>query len=143
MNLTSSVICVSLLPQPGINQRLAAYYRARVERVPDRLLVEPDLGDDGLFLAGEPADDPDGDRRIERMGDAPQFVPAPDSFEGRGLLFRLSWKVVEFLQQRDRDGEKAPALLLGMSELAVEVVRPVDDHLSSMNPWLYNVKVIS
>jgi hypothetical protein len=34
-------------------------------------------------------------------------------------------------------------LLLGMSEPAVELVRPVDDHTSSMSPRSYNVKFIS
>ena len=88
---------------------------------------------------------PDGDRRIERMSDPPQLVPAclPDSPEGRGLIRRPGGQLVEFLQQRDRDREKAPALLLGMTEPAVELVRPVDDHPTSMSPRLYNVKFIS
>jgi len=101
---------VSLLAEPGIDWCFSACHRARVEHVADRLLVEPDQGDYDLFVAGEPADDPDGDCWIEWMGDAPQRVSAclPDSSEGRGLLFRLRWKVVEFLQQRDGYGEQAP-----------------------------------
>ena len=56
-----------------------------------------------------------------------------DSLEGRGLLGGLGRKRVEFLQERRRDREEPPALLLGMSEPAVELVGPVDDHTSSMS----------
>jgi hypothetical protein len=96
MNLTSSLIGASLLPQPGIDHRLAACCRACVENVPDRLLVEPDQGDHDFLVAGEPANDPDGNGRIERMGNPPQLMPAclPDAFEGRGLLGRLGLEVV-------------------------------------------------
>ena len=50
------------------------------------------------------------------MGDPPQLVPTclPDSFEGGGLIFWLSREVVEFLEQRYRDGKKPPALFLGV-----------------------------
>lgn len=41
MNLTSSLIGASLLPQPGINHRLAARCRARVENVLDRSWPNP------------------------------------------------------------------------------------------------------
>jgi hypothetical protein len=99
MNLTSSLIGASLLPQPGVDHRLAAYCRACVENVPDRLLVEPDQGDHDLLVAGEPADDPDRDSRVERVGNPPQFVAAGllNPFEGRGLLGGLGREVVEFL----------------------------------------------
>jgi hypothetical protein len=98
MNLTSSLIGASLLPQPGVDHRLAAYCRACVENIPDRLLVEPDQGDHDLLIAGEPADDPDSDGRIERVGNPPQLVSArlPDMLEGRGLLGWLGREVVEF-----------------------------------------------
>jgi hypothetical protein len=69
------------------------------------------------------------------VGDPPQLVPArlPDALEGRGLLLRLGRKVVEFLQQGYRDGQKPAALLFRMSQPAVELVRLVDDHLPSMS----------
>jgi hypothetical protein len=130
MNLTSSLIEASFLAQPGVDHRLAAYCRACVENVPDRLLVEPDQGDHDLLVAGEPADDPDGDGRIERVGDPPQLMSArlPNALEGRGLLSRLGLEIVEFLQERGRDREESPALLLSVSEPAVELAGPVDDH---------------
>jgi hypothetical protein len=56
-----------------------------------------------------------------------------DPLEGRALLGRLSREVVEFLQERGRDSEETPALLLGVSEPAVELVGPVDDHIPSMS----------
>jgi hypothetical protein len=40
----------------------------------------------------------------------------PDAFEGRGLLGWFGREVIEFLQERDRDREKPPALLLGVSQ---------------------------
>jgi hypothetical protein len=54
-----------------------------------------------------------------------------DPFEGDGLIVRLGGKIVEFLEQRDRDGKESPALLLGVSKPAVELVGPVDDRLPS------------
>jgi hypothetical protein len=59
------------------------------------------------------------------MGDSPQLVPTclANPFEGGGLIFRPGGKIVEFLQQRDRDRKKPPALLLRMSEPAVELGR--------------------
>src|SRR6266851_1263210 len=76
MNLTSSVMGVSLLAQPGIDERLSARCRAGVEHVPDRLLVEPDQREHDLVAGGEPADDPDGHVGVVGMGDAPQLVAA-------------------------------------------------------------------
>lgn len=58
----------------------------------------------------------------------------PDALEGRGLLGWSCREIVEFLQERGRDHEEPPALLLGVSEPAVELVGPVDDHTSSMSP---------
>jgi hypothetical protein len=57
----------------------------------------------------------------------------PDVFEGRGLPGWPGREVVEFLQERGRDREEAPALLLGVSEPAVELVGPVDDHMPSVS----------
>jgi len=54
----------------------------------------------------------------------------PDSLECGRFLGGLGRKVVELLQQRDRDGQQAPALLFGMGEPAVELLSPVDDHLT-------------
>src|ERR1700683_3175110 len=87
MNLTSSVIGTSLLAQPRVDHRLTACRRACVEHVPDRFLVEPDQGDHDLRITGEPADDPDGHRRIDWMGYPPQLVSArlADSLERGGL----------------------------------------------------------
>jgi hypothetical protein len=53
--------------------------------------------------------------------------------EGRGLLGWLGREVIEFLQERGRDREEPPALLLGVSEPAVELVGPADDHPSGMS----------
>jgi len=53
--------------------------------------------------------------------------------EGRGLFLWLGRKVVERLQERDRDGQELAALLFRMAELAVELVCPIDDHSSSMS----------
>ena len=133
MNLTSSLIGASLLPQLGVDHRLTAHRRACVENVPDRLLVESDQGDHDFLVAGEPADDPDGDVRVERVGGPPQLVSAclPDVFEGRSLLGWLGREVVEFFQERGRDREEAPALLLGVSEPAAQLVGPVDDYMPS------------
>jgi hypothetical protein len=47
------------------------------------------------------------------------------------------------LQQRDRDGQQSAALLFGVIEPAVELVCPVDDHISIMSSDLYKVKFIS
>jgi hypothetical protein len=57
----------------------------------------------------------------------------PDSLEGGGFLIRLGREVVKCLQQRDRDLQEPAALLLGVGEPAVELVRPVDDHTLSMS----------
>jgi hypothetical protein len=69
---------------------------AGVAHVPDRFLVEPDQSEHDLVVGGEPADDPDGDVGVVRMGDPPQLMTAglPDSLEGRGLLIRLGREVV-------------------------------------------------
>jgi hypothetical protein len=56
-----------------------------------------------------------------------------DALEGRGLLGWFCREVVEFLQERGRDHEEPPAVLLGVSEPAVELVGPVDDHPYSMS----------
>jgi hypothetical protein len=66
------------------------------------------------------------------MGDPPEFVSAglADSLEGRGLFYRLRRQVGEGLQQRDGDGQEPAALLFGVVEPAVELVCPVDDHVS-------------
>lgn len=108
MSLTSSVIGASLLAQQRIYQCLAACCRTCVEHVPDRLFVEPDQGDHDLLVTGEPADDPDGDVRIEWVGDPPELMAAglPDSLEGRGFFGRLGREIVEFLQERGRDHEE-------------------------------------
>jgi hypothetical protein len=45
----------------------------------------------------------------------------------------LAGRSLSFLQERGRDYEEPPAVLLGVSELAVELVGPVDDHLYSMS----------
>src|SRR5260370_34216213 len=74
MNLTASVIGVSLLAQPCIDERFPARCRACVEHVPDRFLVEADQGDHDLVVGGEPADDADGDLRVELMVCPPEFV---------------------------------------------------------------------
>jgi hypothetical protein len=50
MNLTSSVIGVSLLAQPCINERFPACCRACVEHVPDGLLVKADQRDHYLVI---------------------------------------------------------------------------------------------
>src|SRR5690348_8220519 len=76
MNLTSSVMTASLLAQPGIGDRLTARCRAGAAHVPDRLLVEPDQREHHLVAGGEPADDPDGDVRVIRVGDPPQLMTA-------------------------------------------------------------------
>ena len=69
------------------------------------------------------------------MGDPPQLMAAglPDSLEGGRLLIRLGREVVECFQERDRDFEELAALLFGVGEPAVELVRPVDDHSPSMS----------
>src|SRR5260370_24670602 len=71
VNLTSSVMGASLLAQPGIDERLSTRCRAGVEHVPDRLLVEPDQREHHVVVGGEPADDPDGDLGVIRVGDSP------------------------------------------------------------------------
>jgi hypothetical protein len=125
----------SLLAQPGIDDGLSACCRAGVEHVPDGLLVEPDQREHYLVVGGEPADDPDGDVGVVRVGDPPQLMAAglPDSLEGGGLLIRLGREVVERLQERDRDFQELAALLFGVGEPAVELVCPVDDDALSMS----------
>jgi hypothetical protein len=143
MNLTSSVISFSLLAQPDIDKRLPARRRACVEHVSDRFLVEADQDDHDLVVGWEPADEPDGDVGIVWMRDPPQLVPPglPDSLEGRGLLGRLRGQVGERLQQRDRDGQEPAALLFGMIEPRVELVRPVDDYTTKYNLQLISLQV--
>ena len=88
-----------------------------------------------MVVGGEPADDPDGDVGVVRVGDPPQLMAAglPDSLEGGGLLIRLGREVVERLQERDRDFQELAALLFGVGEPAVELVCPVDDDALSMS----------
>lgn len=145
INLTFSVIGASLLAQPCIDERFPACRGARVEHVADRLFVEADQGDHDFVVGGEPADDADGNFGIKRMCDSPEFVPArlPDSLEGRGFFGWLLREVGEGLQQRDRDGQQSAGLLFGVIEPAVELVCPVDDHISIMSSGLYKVKFIS
>src|SRR6202050_1490591 len=135
MKLTCSVIGISLLAQPRIGHCLSACGRARVGHVPDRFLSNPARAITISVSLREPADDPDGHGRVKRVGSPPQLVPPrlPDSLERRGFLFWFRRKVAEFLQQRDRDSQEPAALLLGMSEPAVELACPVDDHVPSMS----------
>ncbi len=67
-----------------------------------------------MVVGGEPADDPDGDGRVEGVGDPPQLVAAGLSylFEGRGLFGGFGGEVRECLQQRDRDSEEPASLFL-------------------------------
>ena len=78
------------------------------------------------------------------MCDPPELVPArlPDSLEGRGFLGWFLREVGEGLQQRGRDGQQPAALLFGVIELPVELVCPVDDHISIMSSGLYKVNFV-
>lgn len=67
----------------------------------------------------------------------------PDPLEGRGFFGWLLREVGKGLQQRDRDGQQSAAMLFGVIEPAVELVCPVDDHISIMSSDLYKVKFIS
>jgi hypothetical protein len=100
----------SLLAQPGIDDGLSACCRAGVEHVPDRFLVEPDQREHDLVVGWEPADDPDGDVGVVRMGDPPQLMAAglPDSLEGRGLLIRLGREVVECFRSATATSRSLP-----------------------------------
>ncbi|WP_157180663.1 hypothetical protein [Protofrankia coriariae] len=111
---------------------------AGVEHVADRLLVEPDQRDHDAVVGGEPADDPDRDVRIERVGDAPELVAAglPYPFESRGLLERSGQELSERLQERDGDGEEGASLFFRAGQPAVELVGPVDDHHPEYEPRL-------
>ena len=108
-------------------------------------LSKPIRGDHDFVVGGEPADDAHGDFGIKRMCHSPELVPArlPDSLEGRGFLGWLLREVGESLQQRDRDGQQLAALLFCVIKPAVELVCPVDDHISIMSSELYKVKFIS
>src|ERR1700680_3470777 len=101
MKVTSSLIgVIYFLPEPYIDEGLAAYCCTCVEHITDRLLVEADEGDHNALLGGEPTDDPDGKVRVERMGDSPELVSAglPDPLERGGLLRWLGWQIGESLQ---------------------------------------------
>ena len=52
MNLTSSVISISLLAQPGTDERLPAHRGTGVEHVPDSLLVGADQRDHDFVVSG-------------------------------------------------------------------------------------------
>src|SRR6266516_5231902 len=89
MKVTSSLIrVISFLAEPRVDEGLSAYCCTCVEHISDRLLVEAHEGDHDALPGGEPTDDADGEVRVERVGDSPEFVSAglPDPLAGGGFL---------------------------------------------------------
>src|ERR1039457_2039885 len=87
VKVTSSVIRgVSFLAEPRIDEGLSSYCCTCVEHISDRLLVVADEGDHDALVSGELADNPDGEIRVEWVGDSPELVSAglPDTLEGGG-----------------------------------------------------------
>src|ERR1700733_3060065 len=130
MKVTSSPIrVISFLAEPRVNEGLSAYRCTCVEHISNRLLVKANKSNHDTLFRGEPADDTDGEVRVERMGNPPELMATglPDPLEGSGFLNWLSWQIHESLQHGDCSDQESTTLLLDVREPAVELLRPVND----------------